>query len=393
MKKRVLLVVLALVLAVSLVACSTAAPAASEAAAAPASEAPAAAPASEAPAAADAPASEAPAAAEAPASGEPIANTGGIVGGLDYVTDTSLDGSGQTYYMITFASGLDFWKGCYAGFQRAANLVGASTEYTGTEGNDPTDQARILEQVAGTKPAGIAITAVNSEALAEPINNVMAAGIPVVTFDSNSTQSKTLSFLALDNYNAGRVAGDALAGFVGGKGVISGTLVPGAQNLEDRWRGVRDIIGEKYPDITIIDPVNGEYSQETGAAQVSALLAANPEITGLFASDASAGVAVGTALTEMGKTNADVKVLAFDTEPGTMQMLKDGILAGALVQGRESMGFWAFQFLFAVNNNLIVGAKDWQANSPLPPTVDTGITVITPETVDNYQEDWSNWNS
>ncbi len=396
MKKRVLLVVLALVLCVSLVACGSLDPAANAsqapAAAAPASEAPAAA-ASQAPESA-APASEAPASA-APAaseSGGPVTQSGGVIpAGNGYVTDTNLDGSGEVYYMITFASGVDFWKGCYRGFQRAANLYGATTEYIGTPQQDATDQARILEQVAGTKPNGIAITAVNSEALKEPINNVMAAGIPVLTFDSNSTESNTLSFLALDNYNAGRAAGDALAGFIGGKGVVSGTLVPGAQNLEDRWRGVRDIIAEKYPDISIIDPVNGEYSSETGAQQVSALLTANPEINGLFASDATAGAAVGTALKELGITSDQVKALAFDTEPATMELLADGTLAGTLIQGRESMGFWAFQFLFAVTHNLIVGANDWQNASPLPPIVDTGITVVTPETVAEFAEDWSDW--
>ena len=219
----------------------------------------------------------------------------------------------------------------------------------------------------------------------------MASGIPLLTFDSNSTDSNTLSFLALDNYNAGRVAGDTLAGFIGGSGVISGTLVPGAQNLEDRWRGVRDIIAERYPNISIIDPVNGEYSSETGAAQVSALLNAHPEINGLFGSDATAGVAVGTALKELGITSDQVKALAFDTEPGTMDLLEDGTLSGTLIQGRESMGFWSFQFLFAVANNLIVGATDWQNVSPLPPIVDTGITVVTPETVKAFAEDWSDW--
>jgi ribose transport system substrate-binding protein len=398
MKKRVLFIVLAIVFAVSMAGCATAdAPAAEEPAAAaeepaPAAEEPAAA-ADEPAAAADEPA---PATEEAPDTvGDTtiVSESGGVVSGTTYQTDTSLDGSGETYYMITFASSLDFWKGCYSGFQRAASLYGVNTEYNGTETQDATDQARILEQVAGTNPAGIAITAVNQEGLKEPIANVMASGIPVVTFDSDSAESGRLSFLALDNYNAGLVAGRTLAEMAGENGTISGTLVPGAQNLEDRWRGVRDYIAENAPGITIIDPVNGNYDSAEGAAQVSALLTANPQINAIFGCDASAGVACGTAINELGISPDDVQILAFDSEPGTVQMIQDGTIKAALAQGRESMGFWSFQFLFAVTHNLIVGANDWQNNSPLPPLVDTGITVVTAANVDSFDEDWSGWNA
>ena len=320
-----------------------------------------------------------------------VSDTGGVISGTTYETDSNLDGSGQTYYMITFASGLDYWKGIYSGFQRAASLFGAETVYTGTEQQDVTDQVRILEQVAGSNPAGIAITCVNAEGLKEPIANVMAQGIPVLCFDADSADSGRLSFLALDNYNAGRVAGAEVGKMAGDDGVISGTLVPGQQNLEDRWRGVRDVITEQYPGITIIEPVNGGYDQAEAASQVSALLSANPEINALFASDASTGVGCGTAINELGISPDDVQILAFDSEPGTVQMILDGTIKGALAQGRESMGYWSFQFLFAVNNNLIVGANDWQTNSPLPPSVDTGITVVTAENVDSFTEDWSGW--
>jgi len=308
------------------------------------------------------------------------------------VNSALVAGADETYYMITFASGLDFWKGCYKGFQTAAALYGAKTEYTGTTGDDASDEAKILDTVAGTKPAGIAITAVNSDALKEPIANAMKAGVPVVCFDSDSADSGRLSFLALDNYQGGRVVGKTIADLIGGKGTISGTLVPGAQNLEDRWRGVRDVISESYPDITIIDPVNGKYDQAEGAKQTSALLTAHPEITGLFACDASAGVAVGTALKELGKTSDDVKVVAFDTEPGTMEFLKDGTLAATILQGRPSMGYWSFQFLYAVNHKLIDGADNWANINPLPRTVDTGVTVVYQDMADEYTEDWSDWN-
>jgi ribose transport system substrate-binding protein len=187
------------------------------------------------------------------------------------------------------------------------------------------------------------------------------------------------------------VAGEAIAQAIGGRGVISGTIVPGAENLEERWRGVREIIAEKYPNIKIIDPVNERYDEMEAAKQISALLSAHPEVTGLFGSLSSSGVGIGTALKEMGKTNKDIKVIAFDSDAGTLQMLQDGIVFGTLVQGREKMGFWAFQMLYSIVHKTITGAEDWQNINPLPPTMDAGVTVVPAEQAANYVEDWSNY--
>jgi ribose transport system substrate-binding protein len=298
---------------------------------------------------------------------------------------------GETYYMLTFHSGSDFWKAIFMNFKRAADLYGAEVKIMGTSADDASDLARILEQVAATRPAGIALASVNAEAMIEPINKVIEAGIPLVTFDSDSPDSKRLCYLAVGNYGAGRVAGEAIAQAIGGRGVISGTIVPGAQNLEERWRGVRELIAEKYPNISIIDPVNERYDEVEAAKQISALLAAHPEVNGLFGSLSSSGVGIGTALKEMGKTNNDIKVFAFDTDAGTLEMLQDGTISGTLLQGREKMGFWAFQMLYAIVHKTIAGAENWQNINPLPPTIDAGVTVVPAERAADYVEDWSDY--
>ncbi|GHV73132.1 sugar ABC transporter substrate-binding protein [Spirochaetia bacterium] len=298
---------------------------------------------------------------------------------------------GETYYMITFHSGSDFWKAIFMNFKRAADLYGAEVKIMGTPADDASDLARILEQVAATKPAGIALAAVNADAMVEPINKIIEAGIPLVTFDSDSPNSKRLSYVAVGNYGAGRVAGEAIAQAIGGRGTISGTIVPGAENLEERWRGVRTVIAEKYPNVKIINPVNERYDEVEAAKQISALLAAHPEVNGLFGSLSSSGVGIGTALKEMGKTSRDIKVFAFDTDAGTLEMLQDGTISGTLLQGREKMGYWSFQMLYSIVHKTIAGAENWQSINPLPPTIDAGVTIVPAERAANYVEDWSNY--
>src|SRR5512138_3897160 len=88
----------------------------------------------------------------------------------------------QTYYMVTFVSGIDYWKDCYRGMQDAAEFLGVATEYTGTPENDITAEVRVFEEVAGQNPAGILATIINPDAFIDPINTAIDGGLPVVAF-------------------------------------------------------------------------------------------------------------------------------------------------------------------------------------------------------------------
>ena len=81
----------------------------------------------------------------------------------------------QTYYMVTFASGIDYWKDCYRGMQDAAAFLGVEAIYTGTPENDIIAETRVFEEVAGQQPAGILPTIANPDAFIAPINAAIEA--------------------------------------------------------------------------------------------------------------------------------------------------------------------------------------------------------------------------
>jgi len=128
----------------------------------------------------------------------------------------------QTYYMVTFVSGIDYWKDCFRGMQDAAEFLGVAVEYTGTPENDITAEVRVFEEVAGQNPDGILATIINPDAFIEPINNAIDGGLPVVCFDADSPLSKRYSFVGTGNYYAGVVAARYLGPQIGeGKVAIS----------------------------------------------------------------------------------------------------------------------------------------------------------------------------
>ena len=290
----------------------------------------------------------------------------------------------EEYYMVTFLSGIEYWKGCYKGFEAAGEMYGVKTIYAGAAEYDVNQAVTVFEQIIANKPAGIAVTCINPDAYIEPIKKAMEAGIPIVTFDADSPNSGRYSFLATGNKAAGAMAANYLASALGEKGDVALVTLPGQLNHEERTAGFVETIEANYPNMKVVQVGNGGGEQTTAAAAASAILQANPSVVGLFCTDATSGVGAVAAITETNRT--DVKIVSFDTDKGTLDAIKDGKIAASIAQGTWNMGFWAFQMLFQLNHNLINPTEGWSDKgiNPLPPYVDTGVNVVTKDNVDAF---------
>ena len=290
----------------------------------------------------------------------------------------------EEYYMVTFLSGIEYWKGCYKGFEAAGEMYGVKTIYAGAAEYDVNQAVTVFEQIIANKPAGIAVTCINPDAYVEPIKKAMEAGIPVVTFDADSPNSGRYSFLATGNKAAGAMAAKYLASALGEKGDVALVTLPGQLNHEERTAGFVETIEANYPNMRVVQVANGGGEQTTAAAAASGILQANPSVVGLFCTDATSGVGAVAAITETNRT--DVKIVSFDTDKGTLDAIKDGKIAASIAQGTWNMGFWAFQMLFQLNHNLINPTEGWadKGINPLPPYVDTGVNVVTKDNVDAF---------
>lgn len=287
----------------------------------------------------------------------------------------------QTYTMVTFVSGIDYWKDCFRGMQDAAAELGVEAIYTGTPENDITAQVRVLEEVIGQRPNGILLTVINPDGLKPTIDAAIDAGIPLVTFDADSPLSKRYSFVGTGNYYAGVVAARYLGPLVG-EGKVAISSVTAQLNHVQRRQGFIDTLAAEYPNVvTSSDLIVDDQNNSTLAAQgMAAVLQANPDIKGIFATNALGGVGVAQAVREAGLSD-QIKIIAFDYDEGTLDLIDSGQLSATLAQGTWQMGYWGMKMVYAVANGLIKSVSDWQAAgiSPLPPNVDTGVVVITKE--------------
>ena len=291
---------------------------------------------------------------------------------------------GEQYVMVTFQAGIDYWKPVLKGFEDAAEALNVSVDYRGSTQYDVHEQITVLEQVIARKPAGIALTSMDPEALTASINKAVDAGIPVVLFDSGARNSKAYSFLGTNNYNAGVTAAHEFAKLLNGQGKVGVVTLPNQLNHQERVQGFEDTIASEYPRMRVAAIKDGKGDVVVSREMAEELMREYPDLRGIFVTEAVGGVGVGEAVVNQGKLGR-VKIISFDTDKGTLDMIRDGIISATLAQGTWNMGYWSLQFLFHLHHGLVQPNASAGGNQRLlPPVVDTGVTVVTQANVADY---------
>src|SRR5438105_14044628 len=113
----------------------------------------------------------------------------------------------EKYFLVSANIKIPYWATAGAGFSQAASQLGVHAEFVGPDTYDPQAERQELQRVAKLKPSGILISAAEAGVLKDDIDAAVAAGVPVITLDSDAPQSKRLVFIGTNNYEAGLLGG------------------------------------------------------------------------------------------------------------------------------------------------------------------------------------------
>src|SRR5688572_11914546 len=105
-------------------------------------------------------------------------------------------------------------------------------------------QAQRLAQAVNEGATAALISCSDAGKVTGAINDAVARGVPVMTFDSDAPESKRFAFYGVDDMKTGQAVMDELAAQMGGQGSIA--ILAGNQNapnLRKRVDGVKDEIG------------------------------------------------------------------------------------------------------------------------------------------------------
>ena len=195
--------------------------------------------------------------------------------------------------------------------------------------------------------------------------------MPIIGIDSGADSKAFTSFLTTDNTQGGRIAADGLAAAIkeatgkeeGDIAII--TSLPGVGSLDQRHNGFVEQITAKYPGLKVVADKYADGQATTGLNMMTDLITANPNLVGVFASNLIMAQGVGQAIAE-NKLGDKIKVIGFDSDEKTVGFLKEGVLAGLVVQDPYRMGYDGIKTALAASKKEKVEAN-----------VDTGANLVT----------------
>jgi ribose transport system substrate-binding protein len=239
-----------------------------------------------------------------------------------------------------------FFVAVHAGVNAAAREAGIETVWNGP--SDETDHARQIEVVdamVARRVDALAISATDERALQAPVQRAIRAGIPVTLFDSGVNIDDYVSFIATDNYGAGRTAAGLIAALCGGKGKVGMVMQkPGGTSTGLRERGFEEALTAQFPGMEL---AGKQYGMADAARSLSAaenILTANPNLSALFASSEAASLGCIQALAAR-RGRSHVRLVTFDTSEAHIEGLRSGIIDVMLVQDAFQIGYRAVRSL------------------------------------------------
>jgi ribose transport system substrate-binding protein len=205
------------------------------------------------------------------------------------------------------------------------------------------------------------------------VKKAWEAHIPVVIIDSalaDSGKQYYQAFLSTDNEKAGELCAQALIAKAGPTGKIAlMSYVAGAGSEVDRVGGFRKYLAA-HSKLQVVGPFYSQSQMANALNQTTDVLAANPDLKGIFGANEPTAVGMGRALEQSGKAGKIVAI-GFDGNEDLQGFVKNGTLQAIAVQGSYQMGFKGIQTVVSVIEK-----------KQVPKFVDTGVVLVDKGNID-----------
>ncbi len=289
-----------------------------------------------------------------------LAACGGDDGG-ETSTGTGGKSGGKAITLMVGVKGDPFYVSMECGAREAAEKAGATLRVQGPDKFDATLQNPMLDAVAAAKPDALLVAPNDVKASVPPLKRLQDAGTKVVLVDTTVDDPTIgVSRIATDNKLGGEKAAEALQK-LGAKGkVLVISTDPGVSSVDARVDGFKE--KSESLGFTLASETQYSHNSASTAAQViSAALAKDPDLAGVFATNLFTAQGVATGVKQAGKSGK-VKIVGFDAGPDQIKQLKAGDVQALVAQKPYDIGLQGVeQALKAINGDEVT--KEIQTES------------------------------
>ncbi|NEY19995.1 sugar ABC transporter substrate-binding protein [Bacillus ginsengihumi] len=234
-----------------------------------------------------------------------------------------------------------YWQDFEKGIEQAAKKEGYKVVVSDQKGSQETQVSGSMNLI-NQNISALIVSPVQPSALPATITAAHNAKIPIVIGDIGA-EGKYDAYVLSDNKGGGASAAEYVNKKLGAKsgtkeiGVIE--LHPGSAVGEDRVNGFVDKI-KKYSGFKIVGQLNGDDSVDGGFKVTQSLLAANPNISVIFAANDPEAEGAVQALKQAGRLEGKkrVEVIGFNGDAPALELIKKGEMTATIAQHPVDLG-------------------------------------------------------
>ena len=242
--------------------------------------------------------------------------------------------SGGTYVYVSGLVNDPFYISVSKGLTASAKKFGVTVKTEGqtNEGAAASVQAGIARAALATHPKALIISPNDQSASIPPIQQYKNAGIPVVTVDTTVTDTSLLiTRITSNNVQGGALAAETIAKDVHYQGEVAvANAPPGVSTTDARLAGFEAQM-KKYPKMKIIAVENNNAEIPLAEAQAKSLILSHPKLVAFFGTAVFGGQGSAEAV-KADHMQGKIIVVSYDAEPLEVQLLKQGVISGLIIQ-------------------------------------------------------------
>lgn len=282
----------------------------------------------------------------------------------------------EKYYLVCTNAKIPYWQEAGEGFVQAAKELKVQAELVGPETYDAAAERAEFQKAVARKPAGILVSPGNPELLRPDIDAAVAAGIPVITIDSDAPQSQRLFFVGTNNFQAGQMGGKLLVQMLNGKGRVVFFTIAGQKNLEERLNGYEAAL-EAAPGIKVAEVFDMKGDARLAFDKTTELIEKKADVNAFVSLESLSGSEVAEVL-ERNKVEGKI-IIAMDTAAKTLEWIEKGRISATIMQKPYTMGYYGLKALAEISLNkppALQGKFATDPKSPFPVFIDTGTMLV-----------------
>jgi len=272
-------------------------------------------------------------------------------------TDSSSAAAPLTITVLPKNLGNPYFDTSTKGFKAAGAEMGATVTEVGPTAGSADAQVPYIQTATQQGVSALAVSANDQTALCDALNAAMAAGVKVVTFDSDAPGCRNLFINQATSDGIAKVLVQMVADQTGDSGDIAILSATANATNQNAWIDLmKTDLAANHPNINLVEVAYGDDEDQKSFDQTAALLQKYPNLKAIVA-PTTVGIAAAARYLSTSSYKGKVAITGLGTPNDMRAFVKDGTVTEFALWNPQDLGYLAAYAAKALVDGTITGAQ------------------------------------